>query len=135
MLKKAILIVTIPLFLLSTLIMPYANFDDVRSLEGVYNHCLKEDKNMDLPEFIGEKLLMAGIDPTENQERRNTHPHQPVDTPGASQIQSGVLYYQPVQALAPVSFTPTGLSYQVNNFLASSQEFYKGIFHPPATGS
>ena len=43
--------------------MPYANFDDVTSLKVVYNHCLKEDADMDFFEFIGEKLLISGFDP------------------------------------------------------------------------
>ena len=56
--------------MLSTVIMPYANYDDVQSLCAVYNNCLKQDADMNLLEFIGEKLLMTGFDPEENEDGR-----------------------------------------------------------------
>ncbi|MDP1972278.1 MAG: hypothetical protein Q8J87_04845, partial [Sediminibacterium sp.] len=60
--KNIFTIVFIALFAASNLLMPYANFDDTKSLGIVYNNCLSNDADMNFLEFIGEKLLAAGFE-------------------------------------------------------------------------
>ncbi|MDE3236958.1 MAG: hypothetical protein KGO81_13480 [Bacteroidota bacterium] len=110
--------------------MPYGNFDDIHSLHAVYNQSLKEDNDMDLEEFIGEKILCAGFDPTEDKEAKGT-PHHPVDTNAVVQIQSGALSQPVTQQTAikkpvaiPAVFNSTETSF-------APQEYYSVIFHPP----
>ncbi|GAC1399175.1 MAG: hypothetical protein NVSMB63_19080 [Sediminibacterium sp.] len=131
--KELLTILSLPLFILSTLVMPYGNFNDVESLQAVYNHCLKEDADMDLGEFIGEKLLSAGFDPTEDRETHGSHHHQPVNTNAVVVIQNGYLYRQtPVQFLPDIPVTIYEKAIQLNNTILTSQDFHPGIFHPPA---
>lgn len=113
--------------------MPYANFDDVRSLQVVYNHCLKEDADMDFFEFIGEKLLVAGFDPDEENEQKTTHPLQPIHAGNMVQIQSGVLYQQMPQEIDLRQPVIPAVVIPVSNTSIPSHEFHSGIFHPPAT--
>lgn len=112
--------------------MPYANYDDTQSILAVYNHCLKQDADMNFVEFIAEKLLAAGFDTHEEEEPRPQHPNQPVNTNAVVQIQLGSLYQQPVVELVmehPVAMTEPIAAANSN---MNPQEYHPGIFHPPA---
>lgn len=130
-LKKTLIIFTLALFTLSTLVMPYANFDDVRSLQAVYNNCLKQDADMDVIEFIGEKLLVAGFDPDEEEEHDNPCPQQPIHGAVLVQIQSGVLFQHTLQQvnLAPPETRICNIP--LCNTVIHTTDFQPGIFHPP----
>ncbi len=111
--------------------MPYANFDDVTSLQAVYNNCLKQDADMDFIEFIGEKLLVAGFDPDEEDEQPDSCPQEPIHGAVLVQIQSGYLY-QPIQQEInleqpelPINTIP------LSNTVIRTCDFRPGIFHPP----
>ncbi len=112
--------------------MPYANFDDTHSLAAVYNNCLKEDADMDFFEFVGEKLLVAGFDPTEEQEKHNTNPQQPVTGANIVQIQSGAFYQQYPQEIDLTQPENIALIIPLSNTMILSHDFHPGIFHPPA---
>jgi heat shock protein HspQ len=130
--KKTLIIVTLALFSLSTLVMPYANFDDVKSLQAVYHHCLIQDDDTDFVEFIAENFLSAGIGLEKEPEHHSSQPKQPGDANLLVQIQTGTLYQQPVteitleQPLVPATLVP------VINSACTPQEYHPGIFHPPA---
>lgn len=112
--------------------MPYANFDDVGSLQVVYNHCLKEDADMDFFEFIGEKLLAAGLDPDEADESMPAHPLQPIHAANMVQIQSGALY-QPVATEISLQQPPVQkILIPLTDTRVLPNDFRPGIFHPPA---
>lgn len=131
-LKRPILLITLFLFTVSTLVMPYANFDDVRSLQAVYNNCLKQDADMDFIEFIGEKLLVAGFDPDEEDESPgNGHPLQPIQGSDMVQIQSGVLYQQLPQEIDLQQPEEIAVSIPVSNTILFPNDYHPGIFHPP----
>lgn len=131
-LKRSILLITLFLFTASTLVMPYANFDDVRSLQAVYNHCLKQDADMDFLEFIGEKLLVAGFDPDEEDESPvGSHPLQPIQGSNMVQIQSGVLYQQQPQEINLQQPAEIPVAIPVSNTPLFSNDYHPGIFHPP----
>lgn len=130
-LKKAVIILTLALFTLSTLVMPYANFDDVTSLQAVYNNCLKQDADMDFLEFIGEKLLVAGFDPEEDEENDTPCSQQPLHGDVFVQIQSGALFRHIAQEInleLPVSVMP---GIPLRNTIITAYDFHPGIFHPP----
>lgn len=111
--------------------MPYANFDDVRSLQAVYNNCLKQDADMDFIEFIGEKLLVAGFDPGEEHEKEPDCPQQPIHGALLVQIQSGVLYQQLPQEIHLVQPETERISIPLRNTTIPAQADRQGIFHPP----
>ncbi|NCI47982.1 hypothetical protein [Sediminibacterium soli] len=131
--KKISLALTLLLFALSTLVMPYANFDDTGSLSAVYNHCLSQDSDMDFFEFIGEKLLAGGFDPGEANEKPGHHPNQPVkDATGIVQIQGGV-WCQPESPQMVIGYpVPSVPNNPVHNITRYPADFCPGIFHPPA---
>ncbi len=122
------------MFSLSTLVMPYANYDDVKSLQAVYHNCLNLDGDTNFVEFIAENFLSAGIGLEEGDEPHpaSHHHKQPYDGSLVVQIQSGILYQQPVaeiileQPLVPATLVP------VTNSDCIPQEYHPGIFHPPA---
>lgn len=130
-LKKTLIIFTLVLFTLSTLVMPYANFDDVRSLQAVYNNCLKQDADMDFIEFIGEKLLVAGFDPGEEHEQGNNSPQQPIHGALLVQIQSGALYQHQPQEIHLAQPETAVISIPLRNTVILAQVDQQGIFHPP----
>jgi len=131
-LKRPILFITLFFFTVSTLVMPYANFDDVASLQAVYNHCLKEDADMDFFEFIGEKMLAVGFDPNEADEPHSKHPLQPIHGNELVQIQNGVIYQQTPQEIEWEQPSPQVVMMTVMNTNTLANGFYSGVFHPPA---
>lgn len=87
---------------------------------------------MDFLEFIGEKLLALGIDPAEEEEPFTGTPNQPINQNAIVQIQSGVLFQQPVQDMTIILLAPRTLIIPTTNTMVPLQEFHPGIFHPPA---
>ena len=131
-LKNIFTIVFIALFAASNLLMPYANFDDTKSLGIVYNNCLANDADMNFLEFIGEKLLAAGFEDEDEEEGSEAKAHAPIDGTVIVQIQSGVMYH-PTQQLVQLAHMPTiRLVIPLENSSVRSQEFHPFIFHPPA---
>jgi hypothetical protein len=130
--KKALIIITLVLFSLSTLVMPYANYDDVTSLQAVYHNCLNMDGDTNFVEFIAENFLSAGMALENDKEDQPPQPKHPDDTNLVVQIQTGTLYQQPVteitleQPLVPATLVP------VTNTDYIPQDYRPGIFHPPA---
>lgn len=130
--KKSIVIVLLLLFAASNLLMPYANFDDTRSLQIVYNTCLASDSDMNVMEFVGEKLLGLGFEGDEDDDDEiPAKSNQPINTGVVIQIHSGAMYQQPqfvytAQAI-PVVITIIPLI----NAGVPSAEFHPAIFHPP----
>ncbi|MEI6263854.1 MAG: hypothetical protein WCP74_02050 [Sphingobacteriia bacterium] len=130
--KKPIVIALLLLFTASNLLMPYANFDDTRSLQIVYNTCLATDADMNVMEFVGEKLLGMGFEGDEEEEE--TVPAKsttPINTGVVIQIQSGAMYQQPqfvyTAQIIPVVRTIIPLI----NAGVPSADFHPAIFHPP----
>jgi hypothetical protein len=131
--KSVLLILWLPLFALSTLVMPYGNYDDVVSLQAVFNQCYKSDADMDLLEFVGDKLLVAGFEMEDSEERPADQAQAPFTNAHAVvQIQSIVWFPTTQQALLPI---PTVLRCSVPPALTSAipqPMYHPGIFHPPA---
>lgn len=114
--------------------MPYANFDDTKSLGIVYNNCLANDADMNFLEFVGEKLLASGFEEEDDEEEEGpaTKTHAPIDGTVIVQIQSGVMYH-PTQETVQLAHVPIiRLVIPLENSSVRSQEFHPFIFHPPA---
>ena len=111
--------------------MPYANFDDVNALQAVYNNYLQEENDMNVFEFIGEKILSAGFVFDTNQQKNNSPKHHSTDNTAMMQIQIGVMFrHLSDETIIPV-FTPQKIAQPLINLMVASQDFYPGIFHPP----
>jgi hypothetical protein len=133
--KKITASLVLFLFTAATLVMPYANYDDVRSICAVYNHCLAKDADMDFLEFVGEKLLASGLPRAAEEEEEETAPptrSHPVNPNAIVQIQAGVLYVSPApEMIRNTTFVVRDAIPLVNTILPA-REFYPGIFHPPS---
>ncbi len=112
--------------------MPYANFDDTRSLQIVYNTCLASDSDMNVMEFVGEKLLGLGFEGDEDEEEglpaKST---PPINTEAVIQIQSGAMYQQPQFVYVALAIPVVRTIIPLINAGVPSTEFHPAIFHPP----
>jgi hypothetical protein len=109
--------------------MPYANFDDVASIQALYHQCLVEDSDINVFEFIGEKLLTANIG-DEDEPKQTTTKNIALNA-ATVQIQTGVLFQLPVEEIILI---PVPAIIKVNraaNAAFTTQDFQTGIFHPP----
>lgn len=116
--------------------MPYANFDDVQSLRSVYNNYLREDNDSNIFEFIGEKILSAGLihdeNEQENKSAKQEHRH-PVNPGITVQIQTGVLYQFSVRDNDFPAFPVIKVSPPLINSILLFSGFCSGIFRPPVS--
>ena len=129
LLLKITYILLLSLFTVSTLLMPYANFDDTKSLQIVYNNCLANDTDMNLAEFISEKLLSFGFEEDEEEEKKA---QLPITSSTNIQMQTGVMYNQPFQYFQANSFETFVKAVPLKNSFFTSADYYPRIFRPPS---
>jgi hypothetical protein len=131
--KKGIALILSISFFCTTIIMPYSNFDDTTSLRSVYNESQEEDNDIDVSEFILNKLLVVGelFDQGEDDEDIPKN-HQP-EPMQVQSLQSGFLYCNKIAVTVPNQkpepAKPICL-FRENKF---SFDFHASVFHPPAT--
>jgi hypothetical protein len=114
------------MFSASTLIMPYANYDDTKSLVTVFNNFLSQDPDMDLGEFIAEKLFVSM---QEDEEEGNSTQKNVI--PIAIQIQHGVVYQSQTQQIE-FKVRPVESAFSINYaYPFIIKGFEKDIFRPP----
>jgi hypothetical protein len=111
--------------------MPYANFDDTKSLQIVYNNCLANDADMNVMEFIGEKLLSFGFE--EEEEEGDKKAQLPITSSTIIQIQTGVMYNQAYQYFQALTIETFIIAVPLKNSFFTTQEYHPGIFHPPSS--
>jgi hypothetical protein len=134
-LKKLFAVILSFSFFASTIIMPYSNFDDTRSLRSSYRESQQEDTDMDIGEFVFNKLFTIGelFDQGDDDNNKQTIPkdHQPIPLQ-IQPIQSGSLYCSKIiiieQDKKPVPVKPTCF-FREDKF---SFDFHASVFHPPA---
>jgi hypothetical protein len=133
-LKKLLAVILSFSFFAGTIIMPYSNFDDTCSLRSSYHESQQEDTDMDIGEFVFNKLLTIGGLFDRNDE--NDVPsipknHQAVPLQ-VQPLQSGSLYCNRISISEheqeSVPAKPTCL-YREDKF---SFDFQVAVFHPPA---
>ena len=112
--------------------MPYSNFDDTSSLRSIFQNSQKEDDDIDVCEFILNKLLVVGewFDEGDDDVKTPTnHQPEPMQT---LVIQSGSLFCIRAtlaeQNEKPATEKPSCL-FKENMF---SFDFHASVFHPPA---
>ena len=112
--------------------MPYSNFDDTRLLSSLYHESQQEDRDMNIGEFIFEKLLSVGELFEDEEEDAPIIPRHLHHTPLQVQMpQSGSLYCLKLtiqeKDKEPVSDKPT-CRFMENKF---SFDYHAFVFHPP----
>ncbi len=116
--------------------MPYANFDDTRSLQIVYNTCLATDADMNVMEFVGEKLLGMGFEGDEEEEKElPAKSTPPINTGAVIQIQSGAMYQQPQIVYVALAIPVVRTIIPLINAGVPSADFHPAIFHPPTVAA
>lgn len=114
--------------------MPYSNFEDTSLFKILYHESQQEDDDIDLPEFICNKLLVIG-ELFEEEEAPVNHPnrHKEEIPLQVQTVQSGSLFCNKAIVVEdgnkkqPVK--PT-CHFRDNKF---STDFIAFIFHPPAS--
>jgi hypothetical protein len=117
--------------MLSSLVMPYANFDDVHAFSSIYKNAVLNDEDLNMIEFIGEQLISGGLIEDEDEPA----PHKTNNTAPTTtlQIQNGALYPQAAVAIVATQvLIITKVKQPITCTTIPLQEFYDGIFHPPS---
>ncbi len=109
--------------------MPYANFDDTKSLQIVYNNCLANDADMNVMEFIGEKLLSFGFDEDEEGDKKA---QLPISSSTNIQMQTGAMNSQAYQYFQAITIETIIQAVPLKNSFFSTQEYHSGVFRPPS---
>jgi hypothetical protein len=129
--KKAVTLFTLVVFMFTTLIMPYSNYEDAKAVISLYKNSLRLDEDMNFAEFIGEKLIASGLEFDEEEDapmQSNKIPHTHDEV---IQIQNGVLFHKQevfiefTTYIIPVKIGP---DYTIK---INKEEYCPGIFRPP----
>ena len=114
--------------------MPYSNFDDALSFRSAYHISQQEDEDMNIGEFIFEKLLTIGelFEGDEDEEEHKMpgqHPPAPLQV---QPLQAGSLYCIKIiiheQDKKIVTAKPS-CRFIENKF---SSDYHASVFHPPS---
>jgi hypothetical protein len=124
---KILVLLVFILFTASTLLMPYANYDDTQSLAKVYHNCLSEDPDMDFAEFIAEKLFVSIPEEDEEIPTEQKKSSMPLSV----QIQHGVLLQVSVQQLEIEASFEKSPIYFLHNHTDKPYGFRNLVFRPP----
>jgi hypothetical protein len=124
-------------FFFSTIIMPYANFDDNDATREVYDQQQQKDPDLSLGEFIFTKLLCVGqlFDAGDDDDDATVPQNLPIKNQQplqTLQLQAGFLDCNrlviKVQDAPAIVEKPT-CTFKENKF---SFDFHASVFHPPA---
>lgn len=119
------------LLTITTLIMPYSNYEDGKSVIALYNNNLNADADMNFAEFIGEKLIASGIQFDEEEDEPKQSNNTPINHNEIIQIQNGVIFHKQETPIEFTSYKPVidlGPSFNVK---VSKEDYRSGIFRPP----
>ncbi|MEO5683367.1 MAG: hypothetical protein ABIQ88_12040 [Chitinophagaceae bacterium] len=132
--KKIILIITAACFLVSGIIMPYADFTDMRTVQFLYKQLQQQDNDMNLAEFVCDKLLVVGELFEQDDASDNCASHPVTSIPAAFQLQAGALFCtNAAEKIIPLFLPPAkpASAFKENKF---SRTVRNAVFHPPVTG-
>jgi hypothetical protein len=116
--------------MITTVIMPYANYEDAKVLISIYNNSMKDDQDMNFAEFVGEKLIASGINFDEDEEN---HTKKIPDNNHSliTQIQSGVIFHKKDIPLEYKLYPSPKNNYTVSKVSITQNNFQLGILRPP----
>jgi len=129
--KKAITLFTLVVFMFTTLIMPYSNYEDAKAVISLYKNSLRLDEDMNFAEFIGEKLIASGLEFDEEEDAPMQTNKIPRTHDEIIQIQNGVIFHKQevliefTTYIIPIKIGPDYTT-KINN-----EDFCPGIFRPP----
>ena len=130
--KKAITLFTLVVFMFTTLIMPYSNYEDAKAVISLYKNCLRLDEDMNFAEFVGEKLIASGIEFDEEEDAPKQTNKIPRSHDEVIQIQNGVIFHKQevliefATYIIPIKIGPD-YSTKINK-----EDYCPRIFRPPA---
>ena len=129
--KKGFTLFILVVFIFTTLIMPYSNYEDAKAVISLYKNNLCLDEDMNFAEFIGEKLIASGIEFDEDedapiQSNKIPHTHDQV-----IQIQNGVIFHKQEVLIEFTTYTiPIKIGPGYNTKI-NKEDYCPGIFRPP----
>lgn len=115
--------------MISSIIMPYSNFNDTQSIAALYHNCLQEDSDLTVLEFIGEKLLFSAF--PEEEDEHETLPKEKSDQQIIHIQSGGVLYQQKTQQINFSIPSIVVFKQPLINTKFTMKNFSAGIFRPP----
>lgn len=130
--KKALTLFTLVVFMFTTLIMPYSNYEDAKAVISLYKNSLRLDEDMNFAEFIGEKLIASGLEFDEEEDAPKQTNKIPRSHDEVIQIQNGVLFHKQevliefATYIIPIKIGPD-YSTKINK-----EDYCPRIFRPPA---
>jgi hypothetical protein len=117
--------------MITTVIMPYSNFEDAKSVISLYKNSLDTDQDMNFAEFIGEKLLASGINFDDEDETPMQSKNIPVSHNLITQIQSGVIFHKKEPLFEFLTFNLPQNIFSLKNEKTTKDKFQLGILRPP----
>lgn len=130
--KGAIIFFITVAFVITSVIMPYSNYDDAKAVIRLYNNNLYLDQDMTLIEFVGEKLIASGIEFGEEENAPIKDNKIPNNHKDVIQIQVGVLFHKQEPPIKfPTYVIPVKLEASYNTKIRK-ENYSPGIFRPPA---
>jgi hypothetical protein len=129
--KKAITLFTLVVFIFTTLVMPYSNYEDAKAVISLYKNSLRFDDDMNFAEFIGEKLIASGLEFDEEEDAPMQSNKIPSTNEEVIQIQNGVLFHKHevliefATYIIPIKIGPNYITKITN------EDFCPEIFRPP----
>ena len=117
--------------MVTTVIMPYSNYEDAKSLISLYKNTLDTDQDMNFADFIGEKLIASGIKFDEDEETPIQNKNVPVSHNLISQIQSGVIFHKKEPLIEFLTYNLPKNIFSLKNEKTTKDNFQLGILRPP----
>lgn len=116
---------------MTSVLMPYSNYDDAKSLISLYNIALNADDDIDFVEFVGEKLIASGIHfDDETCKHTNKIPHNQTYS---IQIHSGVLFHNQEVFVHHTSYFVSLKLNPAFNLTLIMEGVKNSIFRPPVS--
>ncbi|MBI1343985.1 MAG: hypothetical protein GC171_13715 [Terrimonas sp.] len=122
-------------FVAASIIMPYGNFQDDLALHTVYNDLQQQDPDLNIGEFIFEKLLVFGqfLEHDDEDDELPVHPI-PANTV-VLQLQTGSIvltkFSLDIESRQAPPEKPTCHFKDISYF----PEYHPSIFHPPSSAA
>lgn len=129
--KKIVSFILLVTFMVTTVIMPYANYEDAKSLISLYKNTLASDQDMNFAEFVGEKLIASGIKFDEEEETPIQNKNVPVSQNLIIQIQSGVIFHEKEPLIEFLTYNLPKNIFSLKNEKTTNDNFQLGILRPP----
>jgi hypothetical protein len=129
--KKILTLFILVVFMFTTLIMPYSNYEDAKAVISLYKNSLCLDEDMNFAEFLGEKLIASGIEFDEEedapiQSSKIPHTHNEV-----IKIQNGVIFHKKETIVEFTTYIiPIKLGPAYNTEIITG-DYCPGVFRPP----